>query len=76
MARLSEDEHLRAIGMLQTGMSHKEVARHFGIHRNSVSALWRRFQQHGNTRDLQHSGRPCVTSICQDNHIRLTHLRN
>ena len=76
MARLSEDERLRAIGMLQTGMSQKEVARHFGVHRNSVSALWRRFQQHGNTRDLPRSGRPRETSIRQDNHIRLIHLRN
>ena len=75
MARLSEDERLRAIGMLQTGMFQKEVARRFGVHRNSVSALWRRFQ-HGNTSEVPRSGRPRVTSIRLDNHIRLIHLRN
>ena len=30
MARLSEDKRLHAIGMLQTGMSQKEVAPNFG----------------------------------------------
>lgn len=76
MVRLSEDERLRAVGMLQTGMLQVEVARRFGVHRNTISSLWRRYQQHGNTRDLPRSGRPRVTSVRQDNHIRLMHLRN
>jgi hypothetical protein len=39
-------------------------------------SLWRRFRQSGNTRDRRRSGRPCVTSRHQDNHIRLVHMRN
>ena len=46
------------------------------MHRNTVSALWRRYQQSGNTRDRRRSGRLRVTSLRQDTYIRVTHLRN
>ena len=62
--------------MLETGMGHNEVARRFGVHRNTIQNLWRRYQQQGNTRDRPRSGRPRVTSQAQDNHIRVTHLLN
>ena len=62
--------------MLETGMGHNEVARRFGVHRNTIQNLWRRYQQQGNTRDRPRSGRPRVTSQAQDNHIRVTHLVN
>ena len=76
MPRLSEFERHRAVGMLETGMGHNEVARRFGVHRNTIQNLWRRYQQQGNTRDRPRSGRPRVTSQAQDNHIRVTHLLN
>ena len=44
--------------------------------RNMISALWRRYQQSGNTRDRRRSGRPRVTSLRQNTYIRVTHLRN
>jgi hypothetical protein len=44
--------------------------------RNDTQTLLRRFWQSGNTRDLQHSGRPRVTLRQQDNHIRLVDLRD
>ena len=55
-------------------MAQNIVARHFGVHRNSIQSLLRRFRQSGNTKDGQRSGRPRVTSHQQDNHIRLVHL--
>ncbi|CAM1332540.1 Uncharacterised protein at_DN2415 [Pycnogonum litorale] len=76
MPRLTENQCLCAVGMLETGMAENEVARHFGVQRNTISSLWRRFQLNGNTRDLPRTGRPRVTSRQQDNHIRLTHLMN
>lgn len=76
MPRISENDRLRAVGMLQAGIAQNAVAQRFGVHRNTISALWRRFQQRGNVRDLPRPGRPRVTSIRQDNYIRLTHLRN
>ena len=57
-------------------MSQNNVARQFGVHINTVHALWRRYQQTGTVRDRQRSGRPRVTSRRQDNYIRTSHLRN
>ena len=76
MPRLNENQRNRAVGMLQAGMAQNTVARHFGVHRNTIQSLWRRFQQSGNTQDRPRSGRPRRTSSQQDNHIRLVHLRN
>ncbi|XP_062599508.1 uncharacterized protein LOC134261040 [Saccostrea cucullata] len=76
MPRLSENQRNIAVGMLQAGMAQNIVAGHFGVHRNTIQSLWRRFHQSGNTRDRPRSERPRVTSRRQDNHIRLVHLRN
>ena len=62
--------------MIRAGVSQNEVSRQFGVHRNTISALWRRYQQSGNTRDHRRSGRPLVTSLRQNTYIRVTHLRN
>ena len=76
MPRLSQFKRQCAVGMLETGMVHNEVARRFGVQRNMIQYLWRRYQQQGNPRDRPRSGRPRVTSQAQDNHIRVTHLLN
>ena len=76
MPRLNEAQHNQAVGMIRAGVSQNEVSRRFGVHRNTISALWRRYQQSGNTRDRRRSGRPRVTSLRQDTYIRVTHLRN
>jgi transposase len=62
MPRLNENQRLRIVGMLQAGMAQTAVATRFGVHRNTVSALWRRYQQLGNVQDRPHPGRPRVTS--------------
>jgi transposase len=76
MPWLSENQRNRAFRMVQAGMAQNTVARHFGVHRNTIQSLWRRFQQSGNTRDCPRSMRHHVTSLRQDNHCRLVHLRN
>ena len=75
MPRFTENQRHHAIDILQAGLTQNIVARHFGVHRNTMQSLLRRFRQSGNTRDRQRSGRPRVTSHQQDNHIRLVHLR-
>ena len=75
MPRFTENKRRHAIGMLQAGLAQNIVARHFGVHRNMIQSLLRRFRQSGNTRDRQRSCRPRVTSHQQDNRIRLMHLR-
>ena len=76
MPRLNEAQRNQAVGMVRAGVSQNEVRRQFGVHRNTISALWRRYQQSGNTRDRRRSGRPRVTSLRQDIYIRVKHLRN
>ena len=45
------------------------VARHFGVHRNTIQSLLRLFRQSGNTRGRQRSGCPRIASRQQVNHI-------
>ncbi|KAK7116251.1 hypothetical protein V1264_001967 [Littorina saxatilis] len=77
MPRTCVNDRLVAIGMLRGGMTYTDVARRFGVTRQSV-ALWRRrYQQNnGNVRDLPRQGRPRVTNPQQDRFIRVQHLRN
>lgn len=76
MARLSEADRNRIIGMLQAGLSKREVARRMNCTRATIYRTWARFQQLGNVRDLPRSGRPKVTTRNQDRYIRLTHARD
>ena len=62
--------------MIRAGVSQNEVSKRFGVHRNTISALWGRYQQSDNTRDRARSGHLRVMSLRQDTYIRVTHLRN
>lgn len=73
MARLSEADRNRIIGMLQAGLSKSEVAKRMNCTRATIYRTWARFQQLGNVRTLPRSGRPKVTTRNQDRYIRLTH---
>ena len=75
MPRLNEIDRCRAVGMLEAGVRHTDVVTQFGVHRNTVDTLWRRYQQFGATRDRPRSGRPRVTSYRQDMYIPVVHLR-
>ena len=41
------EQHERAIGMLTTDMSTRDIARHFQHHESTISQLLNRFQQTG-----------------------------
>ena len=75
MARLSEADRNRIIGMLQAGLSKREVARRMNYTRATIYRTWARFEL-GNVRDLPRSGLPKVTIRNQDSYIRLTHARD
>ena len=76
MRRLPRDERLRAIGMLQTGTSQREVANTFNVSKSVISRLWNRYQQTQNVDDRPRSGRPRSTTRAQDRFIRNQVLRN
>ena len=76
MARLSQVQRERAVGMLLAGRSIAEVGRTFACTRPTIYMLQRRLRQTGTTSDRPRSGRPKVTMPREDRLIRLAHLRN
>ena len=56
----------RAISMPTTGMSARDVSRHFQCHESTISQLLNRFQQTGNVTDQPISGRPRKTMPQED----------
>jgi len=76
MARLSQVQRERAIGMRQCNRSIADVARTFGCTRATIYALQRRLEDTGTTSDSHRPGRPRVTTAVEDRYIRLTTLRN
>ena len=43
MPRLTENQSIHAIGMHQTELAHNIVARHCGVHHNTIQSLLMRF---------------------------------
>ena len=70
--------HVRSmiIGMVTSGMKHKDIAQRLGIHRNTVLNTVRRFVTTGSTSERPRSGRPRVTTARDDQFIRTSHLRD
>ena len=63
MPRLSSNQHLRCIGILEAGMLQKDVARIMGSQK--ITDL-----------KLLSSGLPKVTTERQDRYVQITHLRD
>ena len=74
MPRLSEAQRHEAVGMLRS-MAATNVARFFNVHKSTIHRLSQRLAQSGTVSDRRRSGRPRVTSVAEDRHIRTTHLR-
>ena len=66
----------RAVGMVQTAMTHQAVADHFNVSRITIFRLMIRLRQTGRTNDRPRNGRPRVASQRQNRQLRLIHLRN
>jgi transposase len=74
--KLSNEQRARAIGQLEAGATAAHVASHFGVNEKTIRRLRVKFATHGTVADLPRSGRPRETTLRQDRHIQLTHLRN
>ncbi|CAC5361575.1 unnamed protein product [Mytilus coruscus] len=64
--RISEAQRWQIIGMRSSGLSYKAIGRQMGYHYTVVSRLVRKHIQTNNVKDLPRSGRPLVTSQCED----------
>ena len=76
MPRLTAAQRLRAVGMLEAGLSQRVVAQRIGCAQPAISNLARRYRNTGAVNDLPRSGRPRTTTPRQDRYIVLQHLRN
>ena len=61
--------------MFQVGMTQTEIANHFNYSRMTIYRLLVRVRATGTTSDCRRSGRPRETTLRQDRHITLIHLR-
>ena len=62
--------------MLECGQTQKQVTRRINISYSTIRRLVRRVRVTGTFADRPRSGRPCVTSVRQDNFIHQRHLRD
>lgn len=62
--------------MLRANVTVPQVATHFNVSRMCVWKLKTRFLTTGSVKDRPRSGRPRVTTVREDRHIRTTHLRD
>ena len=65
----SPEERARTLAMLESCQAEEQIARHFHISRSSVTRLIRCARVNGTFADRPSSGRPCITTIRQDNHL-------
>ena len=70
------EQRERAIAMLTSGMSARDVARHFQRHESTIRRLLNRFQQTGNVADRPRSGRPRKTTPREDSSLTTLSRRN
>ena len=76
MPRLTSKQRSDAIGMLRANVTVLQVANHINVSRICIWKLKTRFQTTGTVKDRPRSGRPRVTTVREDRHIRTTHLRD
>ena len=76
MPRLDSDSRNQIIGMLNAGISQREVARCFAVNVSTVLQLNRKFIVTGSIKDRPRSGQPRVITRRQDNLICLRHFRD
>ena len=66
MARLRQNQRQAAVQMLLGGQNQSAVARHFGVHKTTVSRLYSCLMLTGTTNDRPRSGCPRVMTPRQD----------
>lgn len=72
---LDRETQLRAVGMLQAGLSQRAVADALHTNKSVINRLWLRYQATGSV-DERQTGRTRATNEIQDRFIRLQALRN
>lgn len=75
MTQLSEFDKGRLIGMLEAGLSIRQVASKMNCCKRTVEKWWQRFREEGHARRKEGSGRPAVTDTREDRRLVLAGKR-
>lgn len=75
MPRLSANQRHRALGLLEGGVSIRQVAQRMGCTAPTIANLRRRYQETDTVNDRPRPGRQRVTSAADNRQIVLQHLR-
>lgn len=73
--RMTPQERLRAIGMIQAGLSNRQVAVNLNRDHRIIDHLWNRYIQTGSVSDRPRAGRPRVTTARDDQYLVTCALR-
>ena len=76
MPRLRYDQRLRAVGMLESGLTQERVAGLFGFARITINRLWQRYRTYASVDDCPRTGRLRVTTPRDDQRLRRVQLKN
>jgi len=69
---LPQNDHHRAIGMVEGGMTINDDAVSFGVHRTTIWRLAQRFRTTGAVKDRPRSGRPKRLTPREERYIWIT----
>lgn len=73
--KLSQDEGNRAVGMLQSGRTQREVAESFNVSVSVINRLFSRFNETGTVSERPRTGAPRRTTEAQDRFITVSARR-
>src|SRR3978361_1565519 len=74
--RYSVEERSQIIGQVDVGVSDSDLMKRWGMHKNTLSNLKKKYEKTGSVKDLPRSGRPRETSEREDRHLALTVARD
>ena len=69
---LPQNDHHRAIGMLEAGMTKNYVAVSFGVYHATIWRLAQSFSTTGAAKYRSRSGRPSILTLREERYIRIT----
>jgi hypothetical protein len=69
---LPQNDHHRAIGMLETGMTINDVAVSFGVYHTTIWRLAQSFRTTGAVKYRSRSGRTNIFTLREERYIRIT----
>ena len=72
---MAQNQRNVAFGILDGGVTVRNVARHFGVHPSTISRLRNRLRATGLVADRQRIGRPRKTSANEDRYVKVTSRR-